>query len=101
LYVVSYGCETWSLTSREEHRLRVFEHRVVRKMFGPVREDLTGDWRKLHNEEFHILCCSMDIIWMIRSRMGGACVMYGEKRNAYRVLVGKPAGKRLCGGPMC
>lgn len=62
-------CETWSLTVREEHRLRVFKNRAVRKIFGPVREDVTRDWRKLHREELHDLYCSPDIIWVFRSRM--------------------------------
>jgi hypothetical protein len=52
---VLYGCETWSLTLREEHRLRVFENRVLRGIFGPKRDEVTGDWRKLHNEELHNL----------------------------------------------
>ena len=49
--VVLYGCETWSLTLREERRLRVFENRVLRRVFGPKRDEVTGEWRKLHNEE--------------------------------------------------
>jgi hypothetical protein len=53
LSVVLYGCETWSLTLREEHRLRVFENRVLRRIFGPKRDEVTGDWRNLHNEELH------------------------------------------------
>jgi hypothetical protein len=48
-----YGCETWSLSLREEHRLRVFEYRVLRRIFIPKRDEVTGDWRKLHNEELH------------------------------------------------
>jgi len=51
LPVVLYGCETWSLTLREEHRLRAFENRVLRRVFGPKRDEVTGEWRKLHNEE--------------------------------------------------
>jgi hypothetical protein len=62
LPVVLYGCETWSLTLREEHRLRVFENRVLRRIFGPKRNDVTGEWRKLHNEELHNLYSSPDII---------------------------------------
>jgi hypothetical protein len=54
LTVVWYGCETWSLTLREEHRLRMFENRVLRRIFGPKRDEVTGDWSKLHNEELHI-----------------------------------------------
>jgi hypothetical protein len=56
--VVLYGCETWSLASREEHRLRVFENRVLRRIFGPKRDKVTGDWRRLHNEELHNLYSS-------------------------------------------
>jgi hypothetical protein len=67
LPVVLYGCETWFLTLREEHRLRVFENRVQRRIFGPKRDELTGEWRKLHNEEFHILY-SPNIIRHIKSR---------------------------------
>jgi hypothetical protein len=55
LPVVLYGCETWSLALREEHRLRMFENRVLRRIFGPKRDEVTGEWRKLHNEELHIL----------------------------------------------
>jgi hypothetical protein len=54
LRVVFYGCETWSLTLREDHRLRVFENRVLRRIFGAKRDEVTGEWRKLHNEELHI-----------------------------------------------
>jgi hypothetical protein len=53
LPVVLYGCETWSLTLREEHRLRVFENKVLGRIFGPKRDEVTGEWRKLHNEELH------------------------------------------------
>ena len=56
--VVLYGCETWSLTLREERRLRVFENRVLRGIFGPKRGEITGEWRKLHNEELNDLYCS-------------------------------------------
>ena len=55
LPVVLYGCENWSLTMREEHRLRVFENRVLRRIFGPKRAGVTGEWRKLHNEELNDL----------------------------------------------
>jgi hypothetical protein len=66
--MVLYGCETWSLTLREEHKLRVFENRVLRRIFGPKRDKMTGDWRKLHNEELHSLYSSPSIIRMIKSR---------------------------------
>ena len=62
LPVVLYGCETWSLTLREEHRLRVFENKVLRKIFGGKRDEITGEWRKLHNTELHALYSSPNII---------------------------------------
>jgi hypothetical protein len=65
LPVVLYGCETWSLTLREEYRLRVFENRVLRRIFGPQRDEVTGGWRKLHNEELHNVYSSPCIIRMI------------------------------------
>jgi hypothetical protein len=68
LPVVLYGCETWSLTLREEHRLRMFENRVLRRIFGRKRDEVTGGWRKLHNEELHNLYPSPSIIRMIKSR---------------------------------
>jgi hypothetical protein len=93
LPVVLYGCETWSLTLREEHRLRVFENRVLRGIFGPKRDEVTGEWRKLHNGELHNLYSSPDIIRQIKSRRmrwAGHVARMGEGRNVYRVLVGKP-----------
>jgi hypothetical protein len=68
LPVVLYGYETWSLTLREEHRLRVFENRVLRRIVGPKRDKVTGEWRKLHNEELHNLYSSPSIIRTIKSR---------------------------------
>jgi hypothetical protein len=68
LPVVLYGCETWSLTLREGHRLRVFEKGVLWRIFGLKRDYMAGGWRKLHNEEFHNLHCSLSIIRMINSR---------------------------------
>jgi hypothetical protein len=67
--MVLYGCETWSLTLREEHRLRVFENRALRRFFEPKRDEVTGGWRKIHNEELHNLYSSLSIIIMIKSRM--------------------------------
>jgi hypothetical protein len=102
LPVVLYGCETWSLTLREELRLRVFENRVLRRIFGPRRDEVTGGRRKLHNEVLHILYSSPSIIRMIKSRRmrwAGHVARMGEKRNAYRILVGKPEGKRPLGRP--
>ena len=66
--VVLYGCETWSLTLREEHRLRLFENRVLRRIFGAKRDGVTGQWRKLHNEELNDLYCSPSIVRVIKSR---------------------------------
>jgi hypothetical protein len=66
LPVVLYGCETWSLTLREEHRLRVCENRVLRRIFSPKRDEVTGEWRKLHNEELHNLYSSLNIIRLIK-----------------------------------
>jgi hypothetical protein len=68
LPVVLYGCETWSLTLREEQSLRVFENRVLRRIFGPERDEATGDWRRLHNEELNDLHSSPNIIRIIKSR---------------------------------
>jgi hypothetical protein len=68
LPVVMYGCESWPLTLREEHRLRVFENRVLRGIFGPKRDEVIGGWRKSHNEELHNLYCSPSIIRIIKTR---------------------------------
>jgi hypothetical protein len=67
LPAVLYGFETWSLTLREEHRLRVFENRILRIIFGPKRDEVTGEYRKLHNEELHNLYSSPDIIRQVKS----------------------------------
>jgi hypothetical protein len=97
LPVVLYGCETWSLTLREEHRLRVFENMVLRRIFGPKRDGVTGEWRRLHNEELNDLYSSPNIIWVIKSRImrwAGHVAHMGEGRGAYRILVGRPEGRR-------
>jgi hypothetical protein len=100
LPVVLNGCETWSLTVREEHKLRVFENRVLRRIFGPKRNRVTGGWRELHNEELHNLYSSPSTIRIIKSRRirwSGHVARIGEKRNVYRLLVGNPEGKRPLG----
>jgi hypothetical protein len=99
---VLYGCETWSLTLREEHRLRVFENRVLRRIFGPKGDEVMGERRKLHSGELHNLYSSPDIIRQIKSRRmrwAGHVARMGEGRNVYRVLVGKPEGKRALKRP--
>jgi len=97
-----FGCETWSLTLREERRLRVFEKRVLRRIFGPKRDEVTGEWRTLHNEELNDPYSSPNIVWVIKSRRirwAEHVARMGERRGLYRVLVGKPEGKRPLGRP--
>jgi hypothetical protein len=90
------------LTLREEHRLRVFENRVLRRIFGPKRDEVTGGWRKLHNEELHGLYSSPSIVRVIkasRMRWVGPVARMGEVRGAYNILVGMPEGRRPLGRP--
>jgi len=80
----------------------VYENRVLRGIFGPKRDEVTGDWRKLHNEEFNDLYCSPNIVWVIkpkRMRWAWHVARIGERRGAYSVLVWKPEGKRPLGRP--
>jgi hypothetical protein len=102
LPAVLYGYETLSPTIREEHRLRVFENRVLRRVFGPRREEWAGGWRIQHNEELYNLYASSNFIRVIKSsRMGwgGHVAWMGEMGNAYIILVGKPEEKRPLGRP--
>ena len=102
LPVVWYGCETWSLALREQRRLREFENRKLRRIFGPKRDGVTGWWRKLHNEELNDLYCSPNIVRVIKSRRmrwAGHVAHMGERRDVDSVLVGKPEGKRPLGRP--
>ena len=91
--VILHGCETWSLTLREERRLRVLENRVMRRMFGLKRNKVTGEWRKLHNEELNDIYCSPNIVRVIKSRRmkwEGHVASMGERRGVFGVLVRKP-----------
>jgi hypothetical protein len=99
LSVVLYGCETLYLTLREEHRLRVSDNRLLR-IFELQKDEVMGGWRTLHNEELYNLYTSLSIIRMIKSsriRWARHVARMGAKRNAYRILVGKPEGKRPLG----
>jgi len=96
--VVLYGCEIWSLILREVRRLRVFENRVLRRVFGPKRDEVTGEWRKVHNEGLNDLYSLPNIVRVVkwrRMRWAGHVVRMG----VYRMLVGKPEGKRPLGRP--
>jgi len=100
--VVLYGCETWSLTRREEKKLRVFENMVLRRIFGPRRDEITGEWRRLHDEELNDLYSSPNMVRVIKSRRmrwAGHVARMVEERGVYRVLVGKPEGRRPLGRP--
>jgi len=102
LPVVLYGCETWSLTPREERKLRLFESMVLRRIFGPRRDEVTGEWRRLHNKELNDLYSSPNIVQVIKSRRmrwAGHVACMGEERGVCRVLVGKPEGRRPLGRP--
>ena len=102
--MVFYGCEIWSLTLREERRLRVFENRVLRNVFGPKRDEVTWEWRKLHNEELNDLYSLPNIVRVVKSRRmrwAGHVARMGEDRVVHSVLVGKPEGKRPLERPRC
>jgi hypothetical protein len=102
LPVVLYGCETWSLTKREERRLRMFQNRVLTRIFGPKRVEVTSEWGKLHNDELNCVYSSPSIVRVIKSirmRWAGHVARLGERRGVYGVLVGKPEGDRPFGSP--
>jgi len=100
LHVVLYGCETWLLTLRDEHRLMLFENRVLRRIFGPKKYKVTGEWRQLHNEELNDLYSSPSIVWVTklrRMRWARHVAHMGEIR-----VLGfgvEPEGKRRLGRP--
>jgi hypothetical protein len=96
--MILYGCETWYLTLREEHRQRLFDNRVLRRIFDPKRDEVAGEWKKL----LHDLYSSPSIIRIIkwrRMRWTEHVKRMTEKKNAHRLLVGKPEGKRPLGRP--
>jgi hypothetical protein len=87
---------------REKRRLRVFENRVLRRVFEPKRDEVTGEWRKLHNEELNVLYSLPNIVRVVKSRRmrwAGHVARMGEDRGVHRVLLGKPEGKRPLGRP--
>ena len=97
LPVVLYGCATWSLTLREEHRFRDLENKVLRMILGVRKTEITGEWRKIHKAELHALYSSPNVIRSLKSsrqRWAGHVACIEQSRNAYRVIVGKPEGKR-------
>ena len=97
-----HGCETWSLTLREERRLREFEIGVLRGIFGPKTNEVTGEWRKLHNEELKDLYCSSNVLRLIKSRrmrLAGHVARMVERGGVYSVLERKPERKRPLGRP--
>jgi hypothetical protein len=97
LLVVLYGCEIWSLSLREEHTMRIFENRVLRRIFGPKRDELTGQSRKLLSEELRNWYSLPDIIRQMklrRMRWAGHVARMGEGRNVYRILLGMPEEKK-------
>jgi len=92
---VWYGCETWSLTLKEERRLKLLENRALRRIFGPKRDEVTGEWRKLHNEEQNDLCSTSNFVRVIKSRRmiwAGHVALLGER--CIQDVVGKREGKR-------
>jgi hypothetical protein len=102
MHVVLYGCETLSLTWTQERRLKVSENRVLRRVFGPKRDEVTGECRTLHNERLSDLYYSPNIVRAIKSRRirwAGHVAGMLESRGVYRVLVGKPEGMRPLGSP--
>jgi len=104
LPVVLYGCETWSLTLREECSPRMFENRVLRRTFAPKKDEVTRECRQLHNEELNDMYSSPNIVWVMklrRMRWAGHVACMGERGGVYRVLVGKPEDTEKLGRDRC
>jgi hypothetical protein len=102
LPVVLYGCESWSPRLREESRLKIFNNRVLRRIFGPKRDEVTGKVRRLHNKELYAMYFSPNIIRIIKPRTlrcAGHVARVAERRGAYSSFVGKPEGRRPLGRP--
>ena len=97
LPVVLYACATLSLTLREERRLRVFENRVLRRLFGPKRDEVTGEWRKLHKEELRDLYSLPNIVRVEKNEVGGACGTYGGGDRCAQGSSGETRGKEAIG----
>jgi hypothetical protein len=97
-----YGCKNWFLILREEHRLKISENRMLRKICGMKRDKIIGGWSKLHNAELHNLYSSPNIFKIVKPRrmkLAEHVARMGEKRSAYRILVRKPEGKRPLASP--
>ena len=99
-YFVLYGCETLSLTLREERRLRVFEKRVLRRIFGPTKNEVTREWRRQYIMRSLMICTAHPILLgdkTEKNEMGGTCSAYGREERRIQVLIGKPEGHRPLG----
>ena len=97
LTVVLYGCEVWSLTLKEKRKLRVFENRILRQIFGPKRDE-NGEWRRLHNEELHSMYCSPNVVRVIKSRRlrwADHVTKMEEGRSAFKILTGRKETFRM------
>jgi hypothetical protein len=104
LPVTLYGCETWSVTLREEHRLRLFENKMLRRIFGSKRDEVTGEWRKLHNGELHNLYSLLDIVRQIKSgrmKVDRACRTHGRREKGVQDFGGKARRKKPLERPRC
>jgi hypothetical protein len=102
LPVVLYGCKTWLVKLREERRLRVNKNSLLWRVFGPKREEVTGEWRKIHNKELNDLYSLPNIVRVVKSRRmrwARHVARMGEERVVHRILVWKPEGKRPLGRP--